>query len=44
MAGFGLGVGEIDDVAEYAADRRAHDVDDAKPVRRAGGALEGGPR
>ena len=52
MAGGGLSVGEIDDMAEYAADRRADDMDDAKPRRRraggggaggAGGALERGP-
>ena len=47
MAGRGLSVGEIDDMAEYAADRRADYMDDTQPSRRragsAGGALERGP-
>jgi len=36
MAGRRLGVGEIDDVAEYATDRRTDDMDERS---RAGGAL-----
>ena len=33
VAGFGLGIDEVDDVPEDAADRRAHDVDDLQPIR-----------
>ena len=33
VAGFGLGIDEVDDVPKDAADRRAHDVDDLQPIR-----------
>jgi hypothetical protein len=33
VTGSGLGIDEIDDVAEDAADRGANDVDDLQPIR-----------